>query len=688
MALLTTGSITPKADKAAQPDHTCLSELGRNISQLTVENLSTELLEDIASSEKNTKEIAQIIPTNADELDSINVKNTDGSYSVFTFQQNVKYVDEATNEIKFIDNTLEVPSPSLLRVFSDVAYENKANDIKVALPKTTGQGVRVENGSAKIRMTPVTEENPGAVKKEASFLGDTRTLVEYTDAFGQGAHLQYAAVSNGVKENILLDKYTGMNEFQFMIDAPGLTPDAAGGSVVNMLDESTGEPVFRFNRAWAMDSYAGEKTVTAEQLDDMDIADEAGAYSEAAAPSMSESKLSSEVTSQSGTEPDEADTALENEISAIQAEKHFEDDITYRIEARDSGRYLLTLVINEQFLSSPDTVYPVLIDPYTTSFKVGYSEGGMPYTTVFSETSETWPSTVAEYIQTGYRSGYGEAIGYIQFTSLNRYKHINPNNIIHATVNLKQTYGSSSTYTVGTYDSNTSMSTTSATYSTLSNNIGTQQDYNTCGINQTYNWWIDDIFKAWLQYDLNGTGWNSYQFMLKATSTGKAYKQFYCSNSNLWFQVDYTVDDQLNGLYYTRNYSSNKYLDITWMPPQNGCDICQYTYIGNLNQLFEVCTQDNGRYKIYSKYGNEYSLALKAANGIVTANNNTTGAEGSFLEFYIVSNNDGTYRIMSSIGGSTSVQNPVALGVTTNSNEYIRLSSYTGNSKQKWVLEK
>ena len=142
----------------------------------------------------------------------------------------------------------------------------------------------------------------------------------------------------------------------------------------------------------------------------------------------------------------------------------------------------------------------------------------------------------------------------IRFTNLAKYKFINPNLISKATVHLKQTYGSSSTYTVAAYDSSTSVATTSATYSVINSNIGNQQDITSCGSNANYGWWITDIFKAWLGYELTGSGWNSYQFMLKAPSTGKAYKQFYCSNNNLWFQVDYTEDTSVSsGTYFIRN---------------------------------------------------------------------------------------------------------------------------------------
>ena len=68
-----------------------------------------------------------------------------------------------------------------------------------------------------------------------------------------------------------------------------------------------------------------------------------------------------------------------------------------------------------------------------------------------------------------------------------------------------------------------------------------------CEGNAVYGWWITNIFRAWLGYEQSGRGWSSYQFMLKATSIGQNYKQFYCSDSNLYFRVDYSEVEHGNG---------------------------------------------------------------------------------------------------------------------------------------------
>ena len=82
-------------------------------------------------------------------------------------------------------------------MFSEVAYENTSNRLHFALPKRIQQGVRLKQEASSIQMTPVTLQNPPAVKKEVAFLGETQSMVEYQDAFGEHMHLQYAAVNQG-----------------------------------------------------------------------------------------------------------------------------------------------------------------------------------------------------------------------------------------------------------------------------------------------------------------------------------------------------------------------------------------------------------------------------------------------------------------------------------------------------------
>lgn len=466
------------------------SESGRDIRSLIVEAFPEELKQNLDSGDGEIT-MEEIDPLYADELDVLTTRNSDGSRSRFVFQQPVKFVDEETNEIRFIDNTIQQPDSLLRRAFSDVAYENADNSIKVSMPKKIEQGIRLETGDDTLKNTPVASRNANAVKKDIELLDDTETVVEYEDVFGENTSVRYKPVSSGVKETIVLEQYTGANEFEFVIDAPGLTPDVTEGAVIQFLDEETQEPVYTLSKAWVMDSYTEEAT--------------------------------------------------EGEETAPES-RNIEDDVVYQLEALGEDQYLMTLTVDEEFLTSDNTVYPLSVDYYTEYH--GYGEGNISYTTVFSNTSETWPDYTlnGEFIQVGYRSGYGESIGYIQLEGFDFFSDdIYLGEVTAAAVVAKQTWGGSSSYAVNLYDSTTNVASDSATYSTISNNIGSLQSSVTCGANSVYySWSMTTIFKAWLEYEREGNGWNTYQMMLKASSTGKAYKQFYGRESNLYLRVDYT----------------------------------------------------------------------------------------------------------------------------------------------------
>lgn len=159
-----------------------------------------------------------------------------------------------TNEINFIDNTLiETMSKT-----KEKAYTNKSGDVNILLPAILNRGVSVEDDANTITMSPYTENNSRAHMVDFVFLGEEQTVMQYNDVFGQGAHLQYSAINNGLKENIFLTEYNGQNEFQFIIDAPGLIPDREDGPGFTFLDTKTGEESFGVTRPWARDSFEEE----------------------------------------------------------------------------------------------------------------------------------------------------------------------------------------------------------------------------------------------------------------------------------------------------------------------------------------------------------------------------------------------------------------------------------------------
>ena len=607
------------------------SESGKDISKLKLENVPRELALNsylANAGDKNSKQPKAVgIDTfGADNLASFTTINDNGSKSMYLFADPVKYVDKKTNEIKFIDNSMKKLG-FLDGLLSRTAYENTENDIKVSLPKKISDGVVLAKDDYELKMIPKTEKSARAEKKDFLFNDEMYQVVEYEDAIDDGIHLQYAAVNSGVKENLIIDQYTGMNEFLYVVEAKGMVPEKSEGASIVLLDEKSKEPVMSFSQPWVQDSF-----------------------------------------------DEEGNTRLTQ-------------DCSYKIEAIDKDSYLLTMIIDKAFLESPDTVYPVLVDPNTVAFLGSVHE--INYVTYFKNQSEKWVNTPYNCFGNFTNSNgtyYGETLFLIRPVTI-LYDHINPTKITNVQLTMKQTlsYGS---YYLNLYDSNTSTAHVSLNYNTLNSNVGAYQSQTECtNTNKNYSFDMTSLFKKWMTCFMAEPGGKSagYGAILRAASTGKQTKQFQCNSNNLYISITFTEDTTLtttSGVYFIKNAASGKYMTAE-MTPHSGGNVGEYDFNGGTNQQWSVAYQGNGFYKLYSMYGPTNSLCLDITNNNADVWENIPSISDDFFSFRIIKCNDGTssYRIMNT---RTTGDNTKALG-GNGSNIY--QWTYGANNNQKWLFE-
>ncbi|MEG0663731.1 MAG: hypothetical protein RR483_01370 [Clostridia bacterium] len=402
-----------------------LSEKGYDLCNMKLEKLPDELKQKSNLLQKSgDKHPVAIDKADADIMESFTTINEDGSKTLYSYTTPIKYVDEETNKITFIDNTMK----SAEKIEDETAFKNTANSFDLSLPKDITISIQLKNDTYSIEMTPATTEKTQSIPKQKNFefMGQTQDVVEYTDVFGVGVNVQYSATNTGFKENIYIEEYNGQNEFPFILEVKGATTDTINeNGEIEFTNDITGEVAFTLPKPWAADSFDGEY------------------YDE---------------------------------------NIHFTTDCYYILEKLEGGKYLITVIINEDFLVAENTVYPVIIDP---GVNFG-TNSGSTYTTLTqccgNHTGDTHTYTGKHCNVTN-----AESIIYINFAKNNvaNYKYINPNNITSAKVTMNQTRSGGS-YTVRSYDSNTSVSLSAATYSTLNNNLGTQTDSITCGANGNY----------------------------------------------------------------------------------------------------------------------------------------------------------------------------------------------------------
>lgn len=201
--------------------------------------------------------------------------------------------------VKFEQNGEYIDKNNTIKDFNS-EYGNTASDVEIRFPKHLNKiSIKYKNHNIKIK--PVTSVSPGHINATVS-----GNAVTYYGAFGMGMDLRYASTMSGIKEDIILQSYQGANSFSFEIDTGGLEVKEQNGQYV-IADGD--EVIFSFGDLEVLDSFTGEN----EQTDNWD----------------------------------EHRTNAVGSIETVKANK----------------KYIFTVTVDEDFLTSENTVYPVYIDP-------------------------------------------------------------------------------------------------------------------------------------------------------------------------------------------------------------------------------------------------------------------------------------------------------------------------------------
>lgn len=215
--------------------------------QMVDESLRLEQLPDelYAILENDIQDSVQIDEKTVSDLFSVGFVNSDGTKSLMTFDSPVKYLDDETGSICFIDNAF-IPTDD-----NDIAYANHGNSYSASFPVNISDGVSFSEADFSINMKPVDSlENcePQIVNDE----------LVYGNTFNDNTDICYSLENIGIKESIVVYEPTGCSCYDFIISADGLVPETESGKSIVLLDESSGKPVFVIQPTFIMDSYNGE----------------------------------------------------------------------------------------------------------------------------------------------------------------------------------------------------------------------------------------------------------------------------------------------------------------------------------------------------------------------------------------------------------------------------------------------
>lgn len=202
-------------------------------------------------------------------LNTMVYDNGDGTYTMDVYAMDIKYMDQAG---KVVDK-----SNRLILDVNDTYY-NPDNNITTRFPKNLSAGVSLQYDTYDITMTPIVSSksfverialqatenkismNPLGFEATAEVTG-----VEYSEVFSNNISIRYYPMFNGIKEEIVLEKYEGINEFQFVLETNGLEVSDDGG-VIYLIDPEKQSVVGHISDIVIFDSSAryttGELAIT------------------------------------------------------------------------------------------------------------------------------------------------------------------------------------------------------------------------------------------------------------------------------------------------------------------------------------------------------------------------------------------------------------------------------------------
>ena len=188
------------------------------------------------------------------------------------------------------------------------------------------------------------------------------TALNYLSNFDRAVSIKYTPTSTGLKEEIILNQYTGQNSFDFLLSTGSLVPEMAEDNSIQLKDPATGTIVATIPTGTMYDSFTGE------------VGD--------------------------------------------QNETHVSHDIAYSISPMENpGEYKLTLTVDDAFLKNESTVYPVYIDPSVIDFTYSSQVWDTNYRSDYPSTDcSGWAE-----MRLGHDGASSYEVGYIYYRNLVSY---------------------------------------------------------------------------------------------------------------------------------------------------------------------------------------------------------------------------------------------------------------------------
>lgn len=315
-------------------------------------------------------------------------QNPDGTRTVYAFSSPVRY--EGTDG-KLVDIDSQIITASDENKLEGYEYVNKSGYVDVYLPNDLVSDIPValNYDQYQVEIQPInkteitleteadytgkleqetvdlvgneiefTTENEGAQALTEGTAFEIDASIEYKSGFGEQIRLQYTPLDNGIKEDIILNEYTGQNQFDFTLSLTGLKAKQTDDGNIVLYDSATDEPIFYLPEMYMKDSFTGDR---------------------------------------------------------VEGDGHYSEEVKYALkEGAEEGQYVVSVIADKEFLSKETTVYPVIIDPTIQTIT---TQAGIIDAYVRKDTPTT-KYNGGGALKVGWPDSDGLCRSYIQFPSL------------------------------------------------------------------------------------------------------------------------------------------------------------------------------------------------------------------------------------------------------------------------------
>lgn len=382
-------------------------------------------------------------------------------------------------------------------------------------------------------------------------------------------------------------------------------------------------------------------------------------------------------------------TGYINPIYVFDAAGKVAENCYYTYEKTADNTWIVTANVNQEFLLSEDTVYPVTVDPdYTDIGDYGVKDISL----YKSNPDENNPSTAVLYA--GKRSEQGVSRILIAFTSLDL-TAIDESQIYTSYFSLRDLMCYETEITLQAYEYYKSWSESTVTWNSAglsdssnyaSSPAATKTISYELGLEQThthrYYFNIKSVAKKWC----TGTHYPSYGFMVKSSSESTTkcghFGSSEASSNKPTLVLRYLAPEQTvaNGTYYLKNGQSGKY-----MTAQNSdeYDVYQKSLQYDKYQQWKVKYVSDGYYTLSPVCNTGRNLKLEHQyDGDTESNIRTATATGSEYQLFRIIKSKYGYRLVPKKYLEQAVQ--IASGSTSDST--VKLTEYNKKNYQNWAF--